>query len=240
MNLESLLHLPRKAEDLVARRLFGREHFITFSNYSFVYGRVPKAANSTLKIMLARLLSKQHRHVLSDEFWRNNPLGETTMLRTRDAAGLPHDRLVFTFVRNPLDRLASFYDNKVKDPAAVLPVTAQQMGITKQDSFRRVAEIVLDSPPHRMDVHVLPQSDILVHRGQLLPSFVGRVENLRDDLATLRATVLERGGPDIGEPRSKKTSGRPREMGEYYDERLIAAVKRKYEEDFRRFYPDQL
>lgn len=240
MIFDKLLQLPRQAEDLVARRLFGREHFIVFRDYPIVYGRVPKAANSTIKIMLARILSAQQRRVLSDEFWKNNPLGETAMLRTRDAAALPADRLVFTFVRNPLERLASFYDNKVKDPEAALPQTAQQMGITKNDSFERVAEIVCDTPAHRMDVHVLPQSEILVYHGELVPSFVGRVENLRGDLDTLRGMIRDRGGPDIGEPRSKKTSGRKRDLSDYYDARLASAVKRKYEDDFRRFYPDQL
>lgn len=240
MNLRSILQLPARAEDIIAQRLFGREHFIAFRDHPIVYGRVPKAANSAIKIMLARMLSTQQRRVLSDEFWKNNPLGETSMLRTRDAAALPADRLIFTFVRNPFERMASFYDNKVHDPQAVLPLTAQRMGITKDDTFERVVDIVCDTPSRRMDVHVLPQSDILVYHGALIPRFVGRLENMRTDWQLFRDLVKEKGGPELGEPRPRKSGARKRDIGEYYDERLRRLVARKYEEDFQRFYPDAL
>lgn len=240
MNVKSILQLRAGAENFIARSLFGREHYIAFRDLPIVYGRVPKAANSAIKIMLARMLSTPHRRVLSDEFWKNNPLGETSMLRTREAAALQGDRLVFTFVRNPFERLASFYDNKVKDPQAFLPLTARRMGITKEDPFARVVEIVCDTPPRRMDVHVLPQSDILVYRGRLVPHFVGRLESMRSDWQVLRDLVKDRGGPDLGEPRQRKTSTKKRDLADYYDAHLRMLVARRYGEDFRRFYPDAL
>lgn len=239
MNFDSIVRLPGLAQEFVLRRLYGRQHYIALRDHPIVYGRVPKAANSTVKIMLAKLLSAPRKRVLSDEFWRDGTQGEATMLRAGEAARLPDDRLVFTFIRNPYTRLASFYDNKVLDPEASLPLTARRMGISKDDSFERVVAIVCDTPVSRMDVHVLPQTEILVHGNAIVPSFVGRVENMRSDWDALRAIVAARGWRDIGElgPRKK---GRKRDLDDYYTDTLRTAVRRKYEADFRTFYPEQL
>jgi dermatan 4-sulfotransferase 1 len=239
MDLQTLLRLPRRAEQIIKHRFLGREHYIVFRDMPLVYGRVPKAANSTIKIMLARMLAERQKHVLSDEFWRERTDGQTHMLRTGEAAGLPAGPVVFTFVRNPESRLASFYDNKVADPDSVLPQSSQRMGIAKGDSFERVVEIVCDTPTNRMDVHVLPQTDILVHDGRIVPGFVGRVETMRADWDRLRALVQAQGGRDLGElgPRKK---GRKRNLDDYYTDRLRAAVRRKYQDDYRWFYPEQL
>jgi dermatan 4-sulfotransferase 1 len=237
-----LIGTPAQAMEALRRLLWGREHYIAFRDHPIVYGRVPKAANSTIKVMLARLLDGQRRGVSPDNFWKFETGGRTSMLRTRDAARLADERLVFTFVRNPADRLASFYDNKVRDANATLPMAAQKMGITKEDSLARVVDIVCDTPPDRMDVHVLPQSDILVHRGRLVPGFVGRYETFADDWEALRQRIIGRFGLDLGEFRKKPTHRiRTRSIEDYYgDAKLLEKVRRRYEQDFRLFYPEEL
>jgi hypothetical protein len=237
--LNSLLELPGRAEDLFARRFFGREHFIVLRDHPIAYGRVPKAANSTVKHMLTRLLSVRDRNVSPDSYWKNHHLGEASMVRTRDAARLPENVLVFTFVRNPLERLCSFQDNKIADPNAGLPEVARKMGLDKAMDFRRVVEIICDTPVHKMDVHVLPQSEILLYRGALVPRFVGRHETFAEDWQELSRRSLALGGPDLGEPRPRRKE-RIRGMADYFDAALLAKVKRKYEADFRLFYPELL
>jgi hypothetical protein len=236
-----LRELPRLAREFVARRLYGREHYIAFRDHPIVYGRVPKAANTTIKFMLARLLEEKRRGVSPDEFWKYETGGQTYMLRTPEAAQLGADRLVFTFVRDPLARLASFFDNKVRDADAYLPQTARKMGLSKADSFARVVDIVCDTPSAAMDIHVLPQAEILVHKGVLIPSFVGRYETFAEDWDRLRQEILTRGAGDPGEFRPRKRPSRTpnRNLDDYFSEkRLIDAVQKRYAEDFRLFYPD--
>lgn len=232
---------PAQAIEALRRLLWGREHYIAFRDHPIVYGRIPKAANSTIKVMLARLLDGQRRGVSPDNFWKLETGGRTSMLRTRDAARLSGEKLVFSFVRNPMDRLASFYDNKVRDANAYLPMAAQKMGITKEDSLARVVGIVCDTPPDRMDVHVLPQADILVHRGRLVPGFVGRYETFSEDWERLRQQVLGRHGLDLGQFRTKPSHRvRSRSIEDYYgDPKLLEAVRRRYAEDLRLFYPGE-
>ena len=219
-----------------------RPHYIVFRDWPIVYARVPKVANTSVKTALLTYVSNGEalRKVASpDATWAHKTAGETAMLRTEDAARLPADRLVFAFVRDPFDRVASFYNDKVAG-AAKLGVTSALDGLAKGMAFGAFLERLSGMDDRDMDVHLLPQSTILVHEGRLLPGFVGRHETIDADWARLRRKFLTLGLADPGAlPRRNRRAPQGHDLGAYYaDPAFVRMVRDRYAADFERFYPD--
>ena len=111
-------------------------HFIRMKRHNLLYGRVPKAANSSIKAALCRLLSempprepKQH---LTGSGTETNQ--ETELITLRRARRYRLNHFSLSFVRNPFDRLVAAYNNKVIENEEP-PLPMLNMGITHGMSF---------------------------------------------------------------------------------------------------------
>ena len=180
-------------------------HFIRMKRHNLLYGRVPKAANSSIKAALCRLLSERPpkgTKTTSDKFWQHETNQETELITLRRARKYRRSHFSFSFVRNPFDRLIAAYNNKVIEIEAP-PLPMQNMGITHGMSFEAFLDVLIETPFKHYDVHVLPQNQLLCIGNQIVPKFVGRVEQIDVHWAELR-DLLARRGIDVMESLPQK------------------------------------
>ena len=217
-------------------------HFIRMKQCKLLYGRVPKAANSSIKAALCRLLSERPpkgTKTTSDKFWQHETNNETELITLRKARKYRHSHFSFSFVRNPFDRLIAAYNNKVieiEEP----PLPMQHMGIHHGMSFESFLDVLIDTPIHRYDVHVLPQSHLLCLGRQVIPKFVGRVEQIDEHWSILR-NILLRQGIDVMESLPQKNVRRSEKRGlqqYFYNDTLIEKALQLYGDDVSLFYND--
>lgn len=217
-------------------------HFIRMKRHNLLYGRVPKAANSSIKAALCRLLSEmppKGTKTTSDKFWQHETNQETELITLRRARKYRHSHFSFSFVRNPFDRLIAAYNNKVIEIEAP-PLPMQNMGITHGMSFDAFLDVLIETPFKHYDVHVLPQNQLLCIGNQIVPKFVGRVEQINDHWAELR-DILARRGINVMESLPQKNVRRSDRGGlqSYFNnDALIEKTMRIYGDDVRLFYND--
>lgn len=132
----------------------------------------------------------------------------------------------FAFVRNPWDRLVSGWQ------------FTRQRGkheLTFDEFVRDLPSLDTSQEPEALERaisthwHALPQSDHLVVDGEVAVDFVGHVETLEDDWASIAARI----GYDGTIPRAN-TSDRG-EYRQYYTDDLLAAVDERYHLDVTTF-----
>ena len=215
-------------------------HFIRMKRHNLLYGRVPKAANSSIKAALCRLLSERPpkgTKTTSDKFWQHETNQETELITLRRARKYRRSHFSFSFVRNPFDRLIAAYNNKVIEIEAP-PLPMQNMGITHGMSFDAFLDVLIETPFKHYDVHVLPQNQLLCIGNQIVPKFVGRVEQIDDHWAELR-DILARRGIDVMESLPQKNvrrSDRGSLQSHFTSDSLIEKTMRIYGDDVRLFY----
>ena len=217
-------------------------HFIRMKRHNLLYGRVPKAANSSIKAALCRLLSEmppKGTKTTSDRFWQHETNQETELITLRVARRYRLNHFSFSFVRNPFDRLVAAYNNKVIENEEP-PQPMLNMGITHGMSFETFLDILIDTPYKKFDVHVLPQSQILCIGNQIVPKFVGRVEQIDDHWADLRSILASR-GIEVMQSLPQKNVRRSDRRGlqsHFSSDSLIEKTMKIYGNDVRLFYND--
>jgi len=148
------------------------------------------------------------------------------------------DYFVFTFVRNPFDRLVSCYENKYHSDRAlraarnsVMKYDSYLMGYIKKDrGFRAFASRVCRIPDHLADQHFVSQSFLIDRMGKNpKPDFVGHYENLSAEYEPIRAQY---GFMPL--PHHNKTQ-KASDWMDYYDLATARKVYRRYRTDIERF-----
>lgn len=159
-----------------------------------VYIPVPKVASSGIRQLLR---ARQRDEILGvngdslvDERALKRQLEEQlkVSLRPAQVQRMGSDYYRFSFVRNPLTRLYSCYRDKVvnaqqrRDRCTLSPYRIH-FGMSFEDFIERVAEI----PDKYSDQHFRSQSALLVHRGELLVDYWGKLERFAEDWEVLSA-----------------------------------------------------
>lgn len=192
-----------------------------------VYTAVPKVANTSVK---AALLASFR----TDEEYTENAVHKDFVpylsARPERIDERYPDYLHFTFVRNPYDRLVSFWAQKIKPGTGVTP-RLEELGFRPYRGFAETAELACAVPDGEADPHFRSQTFVLVHDGRFMPQFVGRLETASDDWAVLRRLIAARGGWPL-QALPVRTTSEHRPAAEYYDDRLAARVADRYERDF--------
>ncbi|MFO8236774.1 MAG: sulfotransferase family protein [Prochlorococcaceae cyanobacterium] len=219
------------------------QHFILFERLPLIYGRVPKVANSSVKAALTRLLEQPPEEgwrSTSDAFWRRGTHGETRLIDAEAASQRRASHLIFSFVRNPFDRLVSAYNNKLIEIAAP-PAGMERMGLERGMPFEAFLEVVAGTADADLDVHLLPQSTILCREGVPVPSFIGKLEAMAEHWQQLRRRLRQWGLPALGRLPSKnvRRDGGTDLSDHFNSQRRIELALERYTTDVRLFYPDQ-
>jgi len=219
------------------------QHFIHFRDIPLMYGRVPKVANSSIKGALFTLLKVQKEGVrtIADKFWKSETLGETSIITPYEARMCRGTHFSFSFVRNPFDRLVSAYNNKILDLEET-PGPMKAMGLTRNMSFGSFLEVIEATKHEKLDVHLLPQSKILCVERQLVPNFVGHLENMEQDWGKLQQQLRREGLPKLGVLPEKniRRESKERDVPRYFeDSGIIRRASEIYGEDCEWFYKDK-
>lgn len=219
------------------------EHYILFQHIPLIYARVPKVANSSVKAALTRLLEQppeEGYRTTADAMWRKGTHGETTMVDALAARQRRSSHFIFSFVRNPFDRLVSAYNNKLVENDH-LSTAMQRMGLERHMPFERFLQVVADTADEDLDVHLLPQSAILCLDGIPIPRFIGQMEQMGDHWQLLRKRMRQAGLPALGKLPSKNVRrGDSDDVSNYFHlPRLIEIAYSRYQQDVDTFYPRQ-
>ena len=219
------------------------KHFIRFRDLPLLYGRVPKVANSSIKASLSRLLTQEPEpgfRTTSDAFWSKGTHGETSMIDNHSARMCRGTHFSFSFVRNPFDRLVSAYNNKILELDDV-PGPMQAMGLSHGMAFSDFLECIAGTMDAAIDVHLRPQSSILCLDGQLIPSFIGRLETMETDWQRLETRLKQERLPPLGHlPEKNRRRGDDHtDVSQYFaDSGLVQLVVDRYRDDLELFYSD--
>ena len=215
-------------------------HFILFRDIPLMYARVPKVANSSIKASLCRLLNEEPDgdiKTTADKFWKDHTHGETSLITPQQARRLRKTHFSFSFVRNPFDRLVAAYNNKLLEIEDV-PRPMKQMGLRHGMPFPQFIDIVCQCNPTELDIHVRPQSDMLLANNILVPKFVGRMEHINEHWQALRRRMKRESLPVLGKLPQKnvRRQGRSDILEQFNSAKLIDAVLERYAQDFEYFY----
>lgn len=211
------------------------EYFI-FDQQQLVYISVPKVACTSIKIAL--MGHADHRN---DEYAHY-------MQVHQDLKSLHYPRLPararsyfkFAFVRNPFDRLVSFYEDKVCRPVqhngryhfdsaynTRLIRTLFGTSFTPNMAFTDFVRLVARVPDWLADAHFKSQYSMLYRGKRKIPDFIGHFETLDRDWATL---TKQYGIPPLG----RKNATTARDWRTYYlDKSVIDMVAARYRDDIR-------
>lgn len=216
------------------------EHFILFETIPLIYARVPKVANSSVKAALSKLLDlppDEDCRTTADATWRRGTHGQTRMVNALDARRRRSSHFIFSFVRNPFDRLVSAYNNKLVENDHLSPAM-ERMGLERHMPFERFLEVVANTADADLDVHLLPQSTILCVDGLPIPSFIGKLEAMDSHWRRLQRRMHQAGLPAVGNlPRKNVRRTDVSDLPEYFNSRRrIDLAAHRYADDLALFY----
>ncbi len=185
-----------------------------------IYVEIPKAASRTLHDLLGDTLTIR-------------ALGLSEFFALADDP----ETIIFTFARNPFDRLASCYRNKFqgipinalgayrKDLRRVFGLTMGGLRQSEPLSFDRFIELACATCVSGTDGHWLQMSRLIPSR-DLAPSLVGRMESFDSDLKKLASRL------DASRQIPRLNTTTPSDL---WTPVLRERVSRAYEPDFQRF-----
>jgi len=211
---------------------------VLLSTQGAVYIEVPKVACTSIKITLARLVGIDLAAVGGDPHKIPFPVPPPRQTGPALYPGL----FSFAFVRNPWDRLASCYRDKIlgetRDFTAFHPARHVAYCLARFDVFRagmsfdEFVEAVATIPDEEADDHFRSQHTFVTNaRGDVAIDFLGKFETLALDFGR----VCERLGlPSLALPRVQ-AANTPKRYTAFYTPRTRDIVASRFSEDVQLF-----
>ncbi len=210
--------------------------------YGYVYVENAKVACSTIKLILQRM-------ELDDPSYHGEDLLDihtrifSPMIRPAQVGSFSHyiqrpDVKALCFVRNPYTRLLSAYLDKIMQnwPAkrGILECLGRDPEVLDVDvSFEEFVGVVANQSISEMNPHWRIQY-YQTFQEQVDYDFIGRFENLDDDLKT----ILENINPDYARYWGREERHATRSdklLKQYYTDEIEEIVYHKYQQDFEEF-----
>jgi len=193
-----------------------------FDEHRCIFVHIPKAAGISVAMALfgnlagGHAAARDYRVVFGRDFWRY---------------------FKFTFVRNPYTRLVSAYEflRNGGHPAWPRDQRFRDEVLSNYVDFADFVLRWLKPRPQRPEPHFRPQHEFLEMGGRLVMDFVGRVERIDVDFAT----VCDRLGIQAQLGRLNPTNENHGTLGDYYSSDAVERrVRDFYARDFELFgYP---
>lgn len=199
-------------------------------SHNFLFVHVQKTAGTSVTRFLAPYAmspSSTRLNKLASDIglvrdWRrhhfriHSPLKRAEKILPADVFG---SLFKFAFVRNPWDRLVSWYVYLLRDTSH-----RRHQTLKEEQSFERYARVEL-ARPNRSQWYMLERRD-----GTLGVDFIGRFERLEEDMATICARI---GIPYEPLPRANVSEREPYQS--YYTPELAELVRQTWEHEIEVF-----
>ena len=225
-----LSHLIKRIQ---RRRTGSHNRAIVLDELQAIYVSIPKVACTSLKYAMAEWLGLE----LSEKQQIHNAAFKFAALS--ELSRKPYQSYYkFVFVRNPWDRLVSFYSNKIANAHEGprrkdgIPKALHRFGMFRAEMpFEEVVEAVLKIPDSKADKHFRSLCTFIpAKRGHLLVDFVGKFENLDQDFQQVCRSIGANGGNLPHRKKSNRTAYR-----KYYETRTAELVRNRYAKDIKLF-----
>ncbi|GAB5375459.1 MAG: hypothetical protein AcusKO_19210 [Acuticoccus sp.] len=219
--------------------------YLLIEEAGIAYCRIPKAANSTVRRLLAASLGlrgPQTPAVNTDTFWHGEAAraAGARMVGAREIAERRRDGglLVFTVVREPFERLKSCFEAKILDTTDGTRRRDLDRRFPAGLSFADFVARAAGTPDAQADVHIEAQAHILAVADAGLPDRVLRLERIAADWEALRPALAARGVTVRDWPQRRHRADVTRLDNTVWTPPLIALAAARYADDFRLFYPE--
>jgi len=206
-------------------RPLDRRRFVVLEADKLAYLITPKNACSSIKkSLLAKVANKGAINNVIDEISIHRNVSRTVNLTKEEM-----NYFKFSFVRNPFERLVSFYVDKFSKGKS-FHLCHYLNGVFKPSmNFQKVVEIITKIPDHLANKHFKSQYSIIYdEKDQCLVDFTGRFENLETDFEPIRKKYQLEPLPHFN--RSSKSDYR-----EFYTTELVELVAARYQRDIEVF-----
>jgi hypothetical protein len=156
---------------------------IVLHDHKLVFMCIPKAANTSIKNAIQKSLGMKGdpNQLGKFDIWDKYQIHSS-------------DYFSIAFVRNPIDRLVSCYKDKVirkHFPAF------EKHGIDHGMDFESFVEIVVSTPDIKADQHFRSQAHELLIDDEIVPDYIGNVENIYNDWQTVKTLCPTLNLPDL-------------------------------------------
>jgi hypothetical protein len=203
----------------------------------FIYFRIPKAANSTI---IRTLYAYENNHNTDDYVSRTvkkHYYSRPSSLSRSELKKVEQSYFKFTFVRNPLTRLASAYLDKIVNNTRPKKCVANYLDrpLEAPISFREFCDFLKHGEGLYKDVHWYPQNKLITMPIDKL-DFIGKIENLDKDMQYVIERLFHVAPENINifnwVPHKTNAQSKYKDLYDDYTRRLLFEL---YEEDFKCF-----
>lgn len=215
---------------------------IVVKPWKIAYARVPKAGNTAIKVAMSQVMGFAKAppgEVTRDAYWRSvDPKNVLVVSPGEFASARYRDYFCFSVVRHPFDRVVSCYKNKILRNKN-LRNGFRQDGFSAGMTLDAFVTAVSRTRDRTCNVHIRSQTAMLVHRGQLLPQVVIKLEELDAGWHKIVTGVRRHCGVELPSLGTMNTTA-----SVHQDEKLSPAheklLQTRYASDFQNFYPPKM
>jgi hypothetical protein len=187
-----------------------------------IFVHIQKTGGSSIRGALKMVQFDPHKHRFARE------------LRAAYGEEIWRSYFKFAFVRNPWDRLVSWWEMMRRNSLEGRPMNGFQRLILARartfEEFIRAGDIEIHDPDGSKWIYRNQIDYLSDEEGRLLVDYVGRFERLQADFAEVAARL---GTPPVALPHANRTERRPFES--YYSPELRDHVGRRYQRDIETF-----
>jgi hypothetical protein len=201
-------------------------NYVYYKKINCCFVAIPKNASSSINSIL---LKKARAGNLEINYDSVHELKYKYLISKREFNKLNEEVYIFTFTRNPFDRLISCYKNKIQNEN-YLPITENYFGLFRKTmSFKKFINVVCVIPDKLSDKHFKSQYSIMYPNiwKKNKYSHIGKVENLDKDIEVL---VKEIG---LEKPIKMNSTGNTGyKLSDWYTDKMMKKVYKRYKKDF--------
>jgi len=210
--------------------------------WSLIFIRIPKNASTSMYYHLGNLnLIKKHEEDF--QLLYNQPLYKQGIHPTHAKPNeislifrnMVHQHVSFAIVRNPWDRIVSFYQSimqNLKEQELERLCNLYKINFNLKSSFNDFCEIIMDKYEKKQEISLINHDQCSWLEGMFEPNFILSFENLKEDFAKM-LDICNIKHIDKNIPHENSTKRKPYQ--EYYNDQSIKIIEKIFERDIDKF-----